>query len=181
MATVRVPRSYFVRVCKEINGEINSKDPTALKTVIDEELVKIRADVKACTGLSDDRLVMVESYVDATPLLAAAAPVASTPASTVPQLLTNHSKEVGIAVVGGAMLVVIVMATRRPAPLGADQSHEPMDLHSAEMLAGVPSVFDTIAHETETDPPHEMGVEVATIVKERPEAAANLVRQWLNR
>src|SRR5207248_1561551 len=53
-ATVRVPRSYFVNICKQRDPNGKDPDEAAVKAVAKEELASIREGVKRTVGLHTD-------------------------------------------------------------------------------------------------------------------------------
>ena len=69
-ASVRVPRSYFVRILKAAKPD-KEPDEATISQMIDRELPKIRSDVKACANLKSEDAVVVDTYTDLMPLAAA--------------------------------------------------------------------------------------------------------------
>lgn len=66
-ASVRVPRSYFVAVWKQLNPKAQDVDEAGLNQLMATELEKLRKDVLSATGLRDPQAVTVDYYVEAAP------------------------------------------------------------------------------------------------------------------
>lgn len=190
-ASVRVPRSYFVRMYRTLHTTA-TKDPddAELKDVMQAELASIRDGIKKCTGLKDDADVSVATYADVTGELALAAEQTSTIASPVRMMVGGHLKEIVVGVLAVVSLLMVMMMVRKgaPAPVAAAIAIEPevpKVLSAGEHLAGEVGEGDSALDGMELDEDavraQQMLGQVSTLVKENPEAAANLVKRWLNR
>jgi flagellar M-ring protein FliF len=190
-ASVRVPRSYFVRMYKTLHTASTGEPSDAqLKDVMDNELASIRDGIKKCTGLKDDTDVSVATYADVTPDLAMAAAQTTAVSSPVTMMLGGHVKEIGVGVLAVVSLLMVMMMVRKGAPVpvvaaAADEPVLPQMLSAGEHLAGEAGEGDPALDGMELDEDavraQQMLGQVSTLVKENPEAAANLVKRWLNR
>ncbi len=187
-ATVRVPTSYFAAIYQHQNGTTKEPGEKDLTPLIEAELPKIRTDVLKCTGLQADKDVSVETYTDPAPV------VATNTAQVSPLSFSSiggHSKEIalgGLAVMSLFMVsmmvrkgaVVPVLAQAAPAPMGTTPT-----LGTGEAFAGEASeggaTLDGMELDEEAVRSQQMLEQVSTMVKENPDAAATLVKRWLNR
>lgn len=185
-ASVRVPRSYFINVVRAKDPKMTEPDDAILGPVIASELPKIRDAVKACTSLSSDDDVIVQDYIDVMPMLAAAP---QTPATGMSSMLGGYSKEIAVGALAVVSLFMVLMMVRKgsPAPIiprVIEQKPAPR-LASAEVVAGEVSEGNPLLDGMELDEDavktQQMLNQVTTMVDENPDAAANLVKRWLNR
>lgn len=191
-ATVRVPHSYFVRMYRERNpggGGAGTTEPNeaALQPLLERELGKIRAEVKGCVGLSDDALATVETYADAVLASAEAAPVA--PASNVAAVVGVHGKEIALGALAVVSLFMVSMMVRKgsPAPVAAPaEAPGPVpQLAAGEEVVGEAGdgeqMLDGMELDEDAAKTQQMLGQVSDLVKENPDAAANLIKRWLNK
>lgn len=192
-ATVRLPRSFFVSVYKRQNPTAQSEpDEQAVAQLVEKELPKIRRDVKSCTYITNDEDIVVDTYPDDLPLLSAVATTGlngSKGGSNFTQMLSAHYKEVGIGVLALVSLFMVSSMVKKstPAPVMAvmnEPAETPM-LVSGEDVAGEASegnaTLDGMELDDDAVKAQQMVEQVATMVKENPDGAANLVKRWLNR
>ena len=192
-ASVRVPRSYFVRAYKLAKADAKDPDEATLKASIDLQLPGIRSAVKSCTGLRDDELISVESYPDVVPLLAAAVGATGAPAASATAPLTEtvrgYSKEIAVGLLAVVSLFLVSSMVRKgtPAPVAvvAAPAGPPPVLEAGEVVAGEVGEGSPLLDGMELDQDavrtQQMLDQVSTMVKENPDGAANLVKRWLNR
>jgi flagellar biosynthesis/type III secretory pathway M-ring protein FliF/YscJ len=187
-ATVRVPEAYFAAIYTQ--RDPNAKNPTEdqLKPLIDAELPKIQTDVMKCTGLTSEKDVAVETYVDATPVAPPAPALAGV--SSVTSMLGGHSKELGLGALAVMSLFMVSMMVRKSAPplamaAAGTTAGAPTTLDAGETLAGeaggTASPLDGMELDEEAVRSQQMLDQVSNMVKENPDAAATLVKRWLNR
>jgi flagellar biosynthesis/type III secretory pathway M-ring protein FliF/YscJ len=188
-ATVRVPEAYFAAIYTRQNPTVKEPTHDQLQPLITAELPKIRTDVMKCTGLTAEGDVAVETYVDVAPIVAVAT---QAPGISVTSLVGGHSKELmlgGLAVMSLFMVSMMVrkgtpalIAPIAVAPLGAAGTATLMPeeglageaADGASLLAGVELDEDAVRNQQMLD-------QVSNMVKENPDAAASLVKRWLNR
>ncbi len=186
-ADVRLPRSYFVRYAKRLSSN-NSTDDKAVEAVIADQLPKIIAGVKNVLSLREEGAITVDTYMDDLPELAAATTVE--PASSAMTLsLGDHAKEVAVGALAIISLFMVAMMVRKstPAPIIA----APVELKEAPALVGGEDIageavegnpmLDGMELDEDAIKAQQMVEQVSTMVKENPDAAANLVKRWLNR
>jgi flagellar biosynthesis/type III secretory pathway M-ring protein FliF/YscJ len=185
-ASVRVPRSYFVQAYKNANGGKEAND-AALAAYTTTELDEIRKNVKGCTGITADDAIIVGEYSDATPVepvntaLPASSPVAS--------MVTSHGKEIGVGFLAAMSLFMVSMMVRKstPAPVLAAPVEKPDagKLPGGEEVAGEVAeggaMLDGMELDEDAVKTQQMLDQVQHLVAESPDAAANLVKRWLNR
>jgi flagellar M-ring protein FliF len=183
-ASVRVPRSYFVQEYKTQN---DGKDPddAALSTFMGTELDQIRKDVKACTGLTSDDAVVVDAYSDVAPPTTDSQAPSSAPVAL---MLGSHSKEIAVGVWAVVSLFMVLMMSRggAPAPVVVvpAETKGPSKLEVGETLAGEVgeggAMLDGIEVDEESVKTQQMIEQVQEMVKQNPDAAANLVKRWMS-
>jgi flagellar M-ring protein FliF len=190
-ATVRVPRSYFVKLYKDRNPNAKEPDEATLQPYIDGELTKIKSDVRLCTALADDKSVAVETYADTMVLASAgdATPLAVTPTG-VTMMVGGHGKEIALGVLAVISLFMMSSMVKKGAPVPVMAS-EPEPEGPAVQLAGGEEVVgeagdgETILGGMELDEDsaktQQMLGQVSDLVKENPDAAANLIKRWMNK
>jgi len=187
-ASVRVPDSYFVAAYKNKNG---GKDPdeAALKTLEDSELAMIRQEVKAATGLTDDNVVVVGTYMDVAPtdnLLTAPAST-STPTASL-AMVGSHAKEIGIGVLAFASLFMVSMMVRKgpeiPVIVTESEPSGPNMLRAGDAIVGHAAEGGAPLEGMELDDDsvkaQQMLDQVQQMVQTNPDGAANLVKRWMN-
>jgi flagellar biosynthesis/type III secretory pathway M-ring protein FliF/YscJ len=126
--------------------------------------------------------------MDDLPDLAAATTVE--PASSPMTLsLGDHAKEIGVGALAIISLFMVAMMVRKstPAPIIA----APLELKEAPALIGGEDIageavegnpmLDGMELDEDAIKAQQMVEQVSTMVKENPDAAANLVKRWLNR
>jgi len=185
-ASVRVPRSHFVNIVKARDSKITEVTDALLQPTIDEGLRSIRESVKKCTALTNDDDVDVQVYYEPMPLMASAE---STPASGVSSMVGGYSKEIAVGALAVVSLFMVLMMVRKgsPAPI-IPMRPEPKptpQLAAVEAVAGEVSEGNALLDGMELDEDavktQQMLEQVTTMVDENPDAAANLVKRWLNR
>lgn len=186
-ATVRVPTRYFAMIYEQKNATTKEPSDKDLAPLIEAELPKIRTDVLKCTGLQSEKDVSVETYTDPTPIVATAAAQVS-PLSM--SSIGGHSKEIALGGLAVMSLFMVSMMVRKGLVVPAVAMAAPVagptpTLGSGEMLAGEASaggaMLDGMELDEEAVRSQQMLEQVSTMVKENPDAAATLVKRWLNR
>jgi flagellar biosynthesis/type III secretory pathway M-ring protein FliF/YscJ len=186
-AAVGVPRSFIVGIYKEQNPNAKDPDDGTLQGVADAEVARIKASVKNCIGLKVDDSLSVDIYPDPTPVLAMAT-MASAPSQSL-TTVTGHAKEISVGVLAVVSLLMMFSMVRKSAPppvvVAPEVEESPEVLTTAEGVAGEVGGGGTTLDGVELDEDavrnQQMLEQVTTMVKENPEAAANLVKRWLNR
>jgi flagellar biosynthesis/type III secretory pathway M-ring protein FliF/YscJ len=190
-ASVRVPLSYFEAVYTRIHGGQKAPDPKTLQPLIDSEIPELRAAVQKCTSIAAANDVVVNPYVDLVPVNfnTPVAPVQASVGSAAVAVVGSHSKEFALGGLALVSLFMAMMMVRRGTPTTIitppQIAMEPRILEASEPLAGEASPGNPLLDGMELDADavraQQMVDQVSTMVKENPEAAANLVKRWLNR
>jgi flagellar M-ring protein FliF len=188
-ATLLVPRSYFVGQWKGKMGQPTKEpEPAELDPFIANELVALKATVQTAVGLDTTDSIHVNSYVDTMPVAGVAPQAAS---STMTIVLTSHAKEIALGVLAVVSLLMVSNIVRKstptpvlaipdaPAaamagPLGGRE--EPV----GEAREGAPAL-DGMELDEDSARAQQILAQVSDLVGENPDAAANLVKRWLNR
>lgn len=186
-ASVRVPYSHFVGIWKQRNPSTTTDpDETTLRPVIDAELALIRLDVMKMTGITTEADVTVATYMDGLSLQAPAQAVSSGGVGT---LVSGNVREIAVGVLALACLLMVSLMVRRSAPAvpvtSIPTDSEPVEMTAGEAVAGEvgEGVNALVGQELDGEQleSHQMIEQVSTMVKENPDAAAQLIRRWLNR
>ena len=190
-AAVRVPRSYFVKVWQDVNdkaAEVKPK-PEELDPLIEQQTAKIRNEVAACTGIANPAAIAVEPYPDL--LLAQMQPpvVPVAAATSVVQFVGGYGKQLVLGGLAVASLVMASMIARRGADGAATVSTAGGSLDSDDEDEPAAPGYDELgspdglmfAREMDPDALQEQQIieQVGILVKENPDAAANLIRRWV--
>ena len=119
--------------------------------------------------------------------MAAAAP--QTASTSFAFLATGHVKEIALGVLALASLLMVSQIVRKnaPAPVIAHREapRPPQPLPSTEETVGEAveggSMLDAVEVDEESVKAQNMLTQVSQMVEENPDAAASLVKRWLNR
>ncbi len=187
-ASVRIPRTYFIQAYKNENGGKDPDDPTALTNYMNAQLLQIRSAIKGCAPVVDDALY-VSSYSDVMP---PEAPVDMQAAATSPFTGTvgRHGKEIGVGLLAVLSLFMVSMMVRKGVPatataIDAMDGGDDTTLNGNESIVGKASEnansLDGMELDPETVKAQQMLEQVQQMVTANPDAAANLVKRWLNR
>ncbi len=190
-ASVRVPRGYFVGAYKQSTSTTTEPTEVQLKEYITAQLLTIRNDVMKCTNIKADADVSVETYTDTMPLMAAAsAEVASGGGmGSLGGIVGSHAKEIavgGLALVSLFMMALMVRKAQPAVVAGISPELQTVAiLRAGEPVAGEAGEGESLLDGLEVDDDairaKQMIEQVQDMVKENPDAAANLVKRWLNR
>jgi flagellar biosynthesis/type III secretory pathway M-ring protein FliF/YscJ len=148
--------------------------------------------VMHAVDLSDEKQVSVDMYFDA-PLMMATGNGTSSDnanASAMTVTLSGHVKEIAVGLLALLSLFMVSMMVKKssPAPVvaaAAVEAPEPPILGGNLDIAGEVSeggqTLDGMELDEDAIKAQQMVEQVSTMVKENPDAAANLVKRWLNR
>jgi flagellar biosynthesis/type III secretory pathway M-ring protein FliF/YscJ len=189
-ASVRVPHGYFVKMYKEQNPGAKDPDEATLAPYLERQLTKIREDVKSCTALSDDKAVAVETYADSMFAAATEGAAAEPVQAGVTAVVGGHGKEIALGALAVVSLFMMSMMVRKgtPAPV-IGHVPEPqgpvVQLAAGEEVVGEAGDGETVLGGMELDEDaaqtQQMLGQVTDLVKENPDAAANLIKRWMNK
>jgi flagellar M-ring protein FliF len=186
-ASVSIPRSHFLRIFKSVYPTAKDPDDATLKPIADAELLRIKNNVLGCVSQTPEDKVMIDPYYDYLP----AGDVASQPAvaTSIPLALAGHAKEIVLGALAVVSLFMVSSMVRKaaPAPIILPQSERaaPVAVAGGEDVAGEAGEgvqsMDAVEVDDAAVHTQQMIAQVSTLVKENPDAAANLVKRWLNR
>jgi flagellar biosynthesis/type III secretory pathway M-ring protein FliF/YscJ len=192
-ASVRIPRSYFIQAYKNENGGKDPDDPTVLATYITTELGQIKNEVKGCAMFPSDDALFVGTYSDLTPPeLPVGQPAAAS--SPITGTLTKNAKEIGVGALAVISLFMVSMMVKKggatpvavAAPAAAEVAPDDTQmLNGNETVVGSASEknasLDGMELDEETVKAQQTLEQVQQMVQTNPDAAASLVKRWLNR
>jgi len=135
--------------------------------------------------------VVVDSYVDATPAMLASAQAVSTSTTTLgvsTAALGGHVREIGAGALALISLFMVTMMVKKgtapsvptPSASGAAMPFEVGEPEAREVGAAG-AMLDAMELDDESVKTQEIIGQVSTLVRENPDAAATLVKRWLNR
>jgi flagellar biosynthesis/type III secretory pathway M-ring protein FliF/YscJ len=203
-ASVALPRSFFVKAYKTETGTDKDPGPAVLDTFVKLQLEKLKAQVKACVSVQADDAVVVDTYPDLVP--AVEAPTQA--ASGVSLMLGSHAKEIALGALALVSLFMVSMMVRKSAPavatsagaVAVPEEAPGQTVDAALAKAGMkPSLkfnltpeeaaevgeggrtLDGVELDDETVRAQQVIDQVSAMVKENPDAAANLVKRWMSR
>jgi len=189
--SVLFPRSRFVQEYKQIKSSEKEPDNVALQAFIDEQLRLKRAIVKGCVGTLSDESVTVADYADSLPVTGSAPLAAATPMSL---MLSDHAKEIALGALALVSLFLVSNMVKKgsatPAPALAMATagiapRQTSPLPGREEAVGEAVEGDPLMEGMELDEEsakaQQMINQVSALVEENPDAAANLVKRWMNR
>ncbi|MGA2498507.1 MAG: flagellar M-ring protein FliF C-terminal domain-containing protein [Tepidisphaeraceae bacterium] len=189
-AAIHVPRSYYVRAFQRKTNTDKEPDATALETFTKDELRSLTKGARSCLGLATDDGVAADVFWDLMPVAGSpAASPAAVATSSIALALTDHAKEVALGVLALISLFMVsnivkknapvpVAAVRAPAP--APRELNPREEAVGEASEGV-TALEGVELNDEEALGHQMQKQVADMVATDPDAAATLVKRWLNR
>jgi flagellar biosynthesis/type III secretory pathway M-ring protein FliF/YscJ len=190
-AAVQVPLSYFINEWKRRNPAATSApDDAALQPIIDARSKEIGDQVVKITGVAGISDVSVMCYPDDIPAAVPDASVASA-GGQMAGMLGGNVKEIAVGALAVVSLFMVSMMVRKgnaaapPPPPSAAVVADANALHPGEDVAGeVGEGLTTLLGQEVDDESLEarqMVDQVSTMVKENPDAAAQLVKRWLSR
>lgn len=187
--SIRVPVSYFSNIVAAKYPSI--KDPTdegVLQPLMDRELGIIRQQVMRCAGLEQESQVVVNPYMDAR-IEPAVIPTETT-ASSIQAVVGTHFREIGVLALAAVSLFMVSTMVRKGGATAVIPTHkpEPQPAPTLNMVGevvgevgGGNSLLDAVEMDDSAVKAQQMLDEVSDMVKEDPDAAATLVKRWLNR
>ena len=188
--SVLIPRSHFVKVYKRNTNTMDSEpDAAALEPFIAAEVQRLKPGVMRCLGLEAETAVHVDVYTDLAPVAAAVAPMAAGAAGALS--LGGHVKEIILGALALVSLLMVAGMVKKgtPAPAvavaQAALSRQTVQLAGGEEVIGEAAdglpTLDAMEVDEDSMKAGQMVTQVAQLVGENPDAAANLVKRWLVR
>ncbi|HVT89470.1 MAG TPA: flagellar M-ring protein FliF C-terminal domain-containing protein [Tepidisphaeraceae bacterium] len=187
-AAVRIPRSYFVRELKSQDASGKEPDEAAIQAQVAKELPSFRSTVRMTAGMPSDENLSIDTYYDSDGQAMASVTEAAS-ASGMSAMVGGHAKEVALGVLAIISLFMVSMIVKKSSPAPAIAVEAPVretpHLAGLEDVAGIAadnsSTLDAMEVDDDSVKSQQMVEQVSTMVKENPDAAANLVKRWLNR
>lgn len=195
-ASVRVPRSFFVRLARQRDPSKKDPDNATVDKYMSEEIASIQSAVRACTQIKESENITVAAYSDLLPLEDHPAPIAA--ASTFTGILGGHVKEVALGALalmslfmmsmivrkGAPAPVIATVPTAAAAPIAAPIGSSANPLEVGETLAGEAgessATLDGMELDEDSIKSQKMLDQVTELVGENPEVAATLIKRWMN-
>ncbi|MCY2955395.1 MAG: hypothetical protein NTU53_25995 [Planctomycetota bacterium] len=187
-ASMLVPRSHFVQVLKKMGGSEKEPDQATLDKFIAGEVAKLKVGLKTRLALASDDAVYVDSFTDLAPLAMAIPQAAGT---SIALLATDHMKEITLGVLALASLFMVSMMVKKSVPrvvtaaAAAAAIKAPRQLGEGEEMVGEVSennpVLEGVELDDESVRSQQVMAQVSDLVGENPEAAAMMVKRWMNR
>jgi len=189
-ATVNVPRSYFVSIYMQGKpDDAEQPDDAALQAIYTEHLERIKRQVQPLLTSKAAGQLVVDVYPDSPSQLAAAGVGSATSGGGLMALLTGKLSNVLVpgvlAIVAVLMLLMIVRKAGQttPVPSAAELAGLPPTYKSDDELAGevgeAQSALPGMELDEEALASRQVAEQVAAMVKDNPEEAAGLIRQWV--
>lgn len=200
-AAVQIPRSYIVDVIKHERGAADANagepDAQAIQARFNQEMLQIRGMVRRLVRLKkeDEEAVIVSMYTDMLPVAAVggapgAAAAQGFSTASVAAVAGAHSREILLGGLAVLSLFMVSMMVRKGNPLPAAATIAmpalamPV-LDASESLAGEvsegKSMLDAMELDEDAVRAQQMLDQVSSMVEDNPDAAAGLVKRWLNR
>lgn len=189
-ASVLLPRSHFVRTYRKNKGMSDDQQPdeTVLEAFIAQEMARLKPAVQRCLNGASADVVHVESYTDLMPLASAGSPQAAA-AAPMMLLVTTHAKEIALGALALVSLFMVSSMVKKGSatPVAATYASmaKPSQLAPPEEVAGEVResgpLLDGMELDEDSVKAQQMLNQVANLVEENPDAAATLVKRWMNR
>lgn len=196
-ASVSIPRTYYLKQMRAGDPSAKDPEPGALDARVAQENSLIQEQVRSLLGLADASAVTVRMFVDEVPAWAttggATGEAAGVSANLVAAVAGRYAKEIGIGILAGASLLMVMMIVRRSAPAPLVMPPEPVGrgigeivaIDGNEPLVGIAAAgnpaLDAMELADEDLQSQQMVDQVSNMVKDNPDAAAALLKRWLNR
>jgi flagellar biosynthesis/type III secretory pathway M-ring protein FliF/YscJ len=191
-AAVGLPRSHFAELYMQMNSGAKEPDEETLRKSAEPELARVKHQVQSACGLKSDDNIYVDLYADA-PVQAPTDLTLGPPGSPSVTLI-NHIKEIAIGALAMVSLFMVSMMVRKGSPTpvalaagagSGDVRETPIFGSPEDEIAAVAgdaqNAMDGMELDDEAMKSQQVVEQVTTMVKENPDAAATLVKRWLNR
>jgi flagellar biosynthesis/type III secretory pathway M-ring protein FliF/YscJ len=162
-----------------------------LQALCDKEKPNLTDAVVKAIGLPSSEAVSMTMYDDSNvPALVGAGSDTSGGGSTMAAMLDGHAKEFAVGALAVVSLFMVSMIVKKgtPAPIPAPivEVKQTPRLGADELIAGIVgeeggTPLDGMELGEDAIKAQHMVEQVSTLVKENPDAAASLVKRWLNR
>jgi flagellar M-ring protein FliF len=189
-AAVHIPHGYFVDLARHAAGaDAKEPDEKTVEALFEAQRPKIAQIVMKTVGLQDEKDVVIDASPDALPMMAAIAPETVSTSGTVARTVFSHAREITLGALALVSLFMVSTMVKKGAPapafVGPAEKVEPALLGNGEVIAGEVGegnpMLDGMELDDDSIRAQQMVEQVSTLVEENPDAAANLVKRWLNR
>jgi len=189
-ASVSIPISYFVTEFKAHNPTISAPTPTQLDPYITLREKDLRKSIADMLVMADPDKLAMDTWPD---VGEETAPPQLAPATTMANMtgfVGMHFKELALGGLAVMSLFMATMMVRKSTPVVVPAVQSQPAQVSPQMLAGETLVgeapgsgatLDGMELNEDTIKSQQMVDQVSTLVRENPDAAASLVKRWLNR
>jgi flagellar M-ring protein FliF len=199
-ATVGLPRSHFIELYMHDNPGVKEPDEDTLRKFSEGELKLVKHEVQSACGLKADDNIFVDMYSDVPVQLEAPTATASMAGTSLS--ITSHVKEIAIGALAMLSLFMVSMMVRKGGPatvalagagpvgLAAAAGGGVLDIREtpiyggdeiAGIVGGAQGAMDGMELDDDAMKSQQVVEQVTSMVKENPDAAATLVKRWLNR
>lgn len=189
-AAIGIPRSYFVKILKGDGPDAKEPDDKAIQALATTELEKFKTRAQNAIGMKAAEAaeaISVDMYYDTNgPMLASVSQASA--AGGLGAMVGGHAREMALGALAIISLFMVSMIVKKgtpsmPIPVPVAPKETPR-LDAGEDIAGIVGDGDAMLDGMELDEnavkAQQMVEQVSTMVKENPDAAANLVKRWLN-
>jgi flagellar biosynthesis/type III secretory pathway M-ring protein FliF/YscJ len=192
--SVDIPRSYLVMLYHKRQPDSGTQNPddVALAPLLKDESEKARNLAMKCTGLKSAADIYVTDYDDEIQAPASGAMDTASAVhgpSAVSSLLGAHGRELGIGALAAISLFMVTMMARKggaavPNPVHAAAMSAYADAKAEEAAVAVgasENALEAVELDDEAMKAQQVVEQVSTMVKQDPDAAAAMIKRWLNR
>lgn len=186
---IRIPRSHFIQSLKKDDSAAKDPDETAIQGQFKKELASWVKTAKDAIGMRSEENISIEMYYDNNEAMVAGIGDSAAGGPGFASTIGKHSREVAVGLLAVVSLFMLMNIVKKGSPTPAAIVEVPPvetpHLGGLEDIAGIAgnnaSTLDGLELDESAVKSQQMVEQVATMVKENPEAAANLVKRWLNR
>ncbi len=184
-AAINIPQSYFVGIARQQagGGEDVEIDESKLAAITEAEKGRIQKLALGILGFDDPNQVVVDSYPDfIAEAAAAAAPAVMEAGSSTDflALLQQAAPSVGLALLAVGGLWVLWSLVKRIQPVSVPAEVSPAGDGVGEAGLTLDSILEGVELEADTIRTSKMQDQISSMIKEDPDAMANLVKRWIS-
>lgn len=186
-AAINIPRSYFVGVAKmQAGGDEKAEiDESKLAAVTEEEKLRIHKLAVGILKPADPNSIVVESYPDfASEGIGGGAGgdvlEAGGSGMDIMAMAREAAPPVGLALLALAALWVLLNLVRRVQPVALPSEAAFAGDGISEAGLTLDSILEGVELEADTIRASKMQEQISSMIKEDPDAMANLVKRWIS-
>lgn len=186
---IHVPLSDFARIWKSHNPDTKDPGVEVLGPLVDAQLTKAKAAVITALGLKEPEIVNVSWYEDMMIPMDNPGVVQASAGPNIVGMMSGYTREIALGALAMISLFMMTSMVRKGTTIPSvpiiEEMPEPQELVAREPIAGEATMGGQMLDGMELDEDavrtQQMLDQVQTMVREDPDAAANLVKRWLNR